>query len=612
MRIDGKMDITNLVQKSKETTSKDTSKETSKETKSFDDVLKNNLDSSKKQTEDISKNEDQEVKQNTAEPVQDKEAVKNSDTKELSNSNEEIVQSAKGEEPKVEKDLAQDEQAEEPVIQDVQALEPKLEEDAVQNIQITEVAEEIAKIEEPDVAENLIQAEDNAKIKDLEAFKSVVNSKSVDKVNVEEPLQQIQGEVIKIEDTKKVESTKEDITLDSKESDEATDLDLEQVINILAQIPQTLKDIKTEDTSKLDISILKEVILDRVKSIAHKETLNTLSDSLTKAYDVQNIESTLNNLVVSLQDEGTKDLLNTEDIDMIQGLLKQLGIKVNEAKGEVTTNNSNLNAEHIETLPVDTKINTEETKVIKEQLAVVENLVNEVKTVLEKITKDTKGVDAQVKTVNIFEVKNENTNTNTDSEKHDELSKNLQKEEKILSSILNEEDTSKVNRLTSFTNTFNSVSNVQTEKAVPTVSKGTFTEDVIKSVKYMEVNNLKELVVKMNPKDLGEISIKVVQEEGILKATIKASSKETYSMLSQNLQVLQKELSSQEIKIQSIDISLNEDTTYFKGQGFENNSANDGQSNLNSGSKNSNVGTIGEDVAEEDDAEILSNIDMLA
>ena len=467
-------------------------------------------------------------------------------------------------------------------------------------------------MEEPDVAENLIQAEDNAKIKDLEAFKSVVNSKSADKVNVEKPLQEIQGEVIKIEDTKKVESTKEDITLDSKESDEATDLDLEQVINILAQIPQTLKDIKTEDTSKLDISSLKEVILDRVKSIAHKETLNTLSDSLTKAYDVQNIESTLNNLVVSLQDEGTKDLLNTEDIDMIQGLLKQLGIKVNEAKGEVTTNNSNLNAEHIETLPVDTKINTEETKVIKEQLAVVENLVNEVKTVLEKITKDTKGVDAQVKTVNIFEVKSENTNTNTNSEKHDELSKNLQKEEKILSSILNEEDNSKVNRLTSFTNTFNSVSNVQTEKAVPAVSQGTFTEDVIKSVKYMEVNNLKELVVKMNPKDLGEISIKVVQEEGILKATIKASSKETYSMLSQNLQVLQKELGSQEIKIQSIDISLNEDTTYFKGQGFENNSANDGQSNLNSGSKNSNVGTIGEDVAEEDDAEILSNIDMLA
>ena len=603
MRIDGKMDITNLVQKSKETTSKDTSKET----KSFDDVLKNNLDSSKKQTEDISKNENKEVKQNTAEPVHDKEAVKNSDTKELSNSNEEIVQSAKVEEPKVEKDLAK-----ETVIQDLQALEPKLEEDAVQNIQITEVAEEIAKIEEPDVAENLIQAEDNAKIKDLEAFKSVVNSKSADKVNVEKPLQQIQGEVIKIEDTKKVESTKEDITLYSKESDEATDLDLEQVINILAQIPQTLKDIKTEDTSKSNISSLKEVILDRVKSIAHKETLNTLSDSLTKAYDVQNIESTLNNLVVSLQDEGTKDLLNTEDIDMIQGLLKQLGIKVNEAKGEVTTNNSNLNAEHIETLPVDTKINTEETKVIKEQLAVVENLVNEVKTVLEKITKDTKGVDAQVKTVNIFEVKSENTNTNTDSEKHDELSKNLQKEEKILSSILNEEDTSKVNRLTSFTNTFNSVSNVQTEKAVPAVSQGTFTEDVIKSVKYMEVNNLKELVVKMNPKDLGEISIKVVQEEGILKATIKASSKETYSMLSQNLQVLQKELSSQEIKIQSIDISLNEDTTYFKGQGFENNSANDGQSNLNSGSKNSNVGTIGEDVAEEDDAEILSNIDMLA
>lgn len=603
MRIDGKMDITNLVQKSKETTSKDTSKET----KSFDDVLKNNLDSSKKQTEDISKNENKEVKQNTAEPVQDKEAVKNSDTKELSNSNEEIVQSAKVEEPKVEKDLAK-----ETVIQDLQALEPKLEEDAVQNIQIIEVAEEIAKMEEPDVAENLIQAEDNAKIKDLEAFKSVVNSKSADKVNVEKPLQEIQGEVIKIEDTKKVESTKEDITLDSKESDEATDLDLEQVINILAQIPQTLKDIKTEDTSKLDISSLKEVILDRVKSIAHKETLNTLSDSLTKAYDVQNIESTLNNLVVSLQDEGTKDLLNTEDIDMIQGLLKQLGIKVNEAKGEVTTNNSNLNAEHIETLPVDTKINTEETKVIKEQLAVVENLVNEVKTVLEKITKDTKGVDAQVKTVNIFEVKSENTNTNTNSEKHDELSKNLQKEEKILSSILNEEDNSKVNRLTSFTNTFNNVSNVQTEKAVPAVSQGTFTEDVIKSVKYMEVNNLKELVVKMNPKDLGEISIKVVQEEGILKATIKASSKETYSMLSQNLQVLQKELGSQEIKIQSIDISLNEDTTYFKGQGFENNSANDGQSNLNSGSKNSNVGTIGEDVAEEDDAEILSNIDMLA
>ena len=85
-----------------------------------------------------------------------------------------------------------------------------------------------------------------------------------------------------------------------------------------------------------------------------------------------------------------------------------------------------------------------------------------------------------------------------------------------------------------------------------TINKATFADDLIKDVKFMSNNSLKELTVKINPGNLGEITIKLVQEDGVMKANLKANSKETTALLSQNLAEIKKQISEQNIKIEML------------------------------------------------------------
>ena len=57
------------------------------------------------------------------------------------------------------------------------------------------------------------------------------------------------------------------------------------------------------------------------------------------------------------------------------------------------------------------------------------------------------------------------------------------------------------------------------------VSRETVATDVVSNVKYMVKNQVEQLTVKIYPKELGEITIKIISEDGIMKADIKSTSK---------------------------------------------------------------------------------------
>ncbi|MPM80570.1 hypothetical protein SDC9_127618 [bioreactor metagenome] len=96
------------------------------------------------------------------------------------------------------------------------------------------------------------------------------------------------------------------------------------------------------------------------------------------------------------------------------------------------------------------------------------------------------------------------------------------------------------------------------------ISKGTFNEDIVKAVKFMDLNGIKDLSVKIYPKELGEVLISVTMEQGALKAVIKATNKEAAEMLNLGLRDINEKINLNNSKIQSVDIGLyNEDTTYF-------------------------------------------------
>lgn len=102
------------------------------------------------------------------------------------------------------------------------------------------------------------------------------------------------------------------------------------------------------------------------------------------------------------------------------------------------------------------------------------------------------------------------------------------------------------------------------------VSRETVATDVVSNVKYMVKNQVEQLTVKIYPKELGEITIKIISEDGIMKADIKSTSKETYTLLNSNMEEIKKHLSNESLIIKEVNIDLYEDTTYYSGQGFSN------------------------------------------
>lgn len=148
------------------------------------------------------------------------------------------------------------------------------------------------------------------------------------------------------------------------------------------------------------------------------------------------------------------------------------------------------------------------------------------------------------------------------------------KEEEVLNKILDEEN----NNLNKFSMLSGKLQTkvVETKVEAPTpINKGTMVQDVVKNIRYIEKNNIQQLTVKIYPKELGEVTIKILSEDGIMKAELKSTSKETYNILNSNLQDIKKGLSEQGIKIQDVNIGLyNEDATFFAGENSKDNNFN--------------------------------------
>ena len=241
------------------------------------------------------------------------------------------------------------------------------------------------------------------------------------------------------------------------------------------------------------------------------------------------------------------------------------------------------------------------------------NLLTEIKTQLKAVLNSTSQTVSQTVTV-----KNIVDTVKDDSTESKKSADGTQKEDKILKSIIDDGSDKTDKTYERFAQVQSKITNQNTDAKITTlvsVNKETLPSDLVKTVKYMNTNNIKELTVNINPKELGEVVIKIVQSEGVMKATIKASTNEAYTILSQNESEIKKQLGEQNIKIQSIDIQLNNDTTYFKGSGLESNQFSQNQGENNSRQTSFTIQSNVEDIQEidqNDETEILSNINMLA
>ncbi|MBU3109442.1 flagellar hook-length control protein FliK [Clostridium gasigenes] len=190
------------------------------------------------------------------------------------------------------------------------------------------------------------------------------------------------------------------------------------------------------------------------------------------------------------------------------------------------------------------------------------------------------------------------------------LKTEVSKEDKLLAKILGGNESASLNNQNTLINRLN-IKSTEVIKEPMVVSKETMDTDIIKNVKFMMKNAVAELKVKIYPKELGEMTIKLLSEEGILKADIRAISKETYNLLNSNLNDIKKSLEQQNIKIHEVNIGLySDDPTYHSGENSQDEMF---KNNENKQGKNSSKqsGFFTEDLEEDEKLYDDSSVNLL-
>ncbi|RMD04294.1 flagellar hook-length control protein FliK [Clostridium autoethanogenum] len=368
--------------------------------------------------------------------------------------------------------------------------------------------------------------------------------------------------------TKELSDEISNILKDENSSGSSKGKSLQSILN--QEISKSLSDTSNKDISGNIKDVLNKTVdkkLDFLVDILNNfDKSGQLTQKLSKKI-TDNIMSKLSNIVPSSSADNISGLKSQIYTELLQKLNPKLADNLNLGK--------NVSANNL-------------FQIISQNRQMIENL-------------DTTGSSLQ---------NSSNSNQNSTGGN----SKNTDILNKILGSDGEDTKDNKISKAVNFMTQFNNVKgdnilvngeNVQNLN----LNKATFNSDMIKTLKYMDLNNVKQLTVKINPKELGDITINLVMEEGKMKAVLTASNKDAYNLLNSNMQDLSNKLQNNDIKVQSFSLNLyHEDTTFFKNRS-------NGDQNQDNEKRNKNLAVNSiqeEDAPEENDYYSDSNVNMLA
>jgi len=438
-------------------------------------------------------------------------------------------------------------------------------------------------------------------------------------------------EVKEVEVTVDVLIEKPSIELEIKVDEDVEALSKDDILGYLAAIVELINKIASSPKSTEEESVNFD------GSILNSETLNiNINDSVTEELiltkylnisgsninnasnmDQEEAVKVINNLLSILETGDDNELLNKENLTTIQSLLNELGVKLQEEVGPKDIKTYDILKELVKVSKTETNTLVE-TKTIKE---ILQNTIVEKGLAPKEETPISKSVEViSTKTVNEVNYAKENvadknlTDSGKDSNENSSrtLNKEISKEEKLLSSILEDGDEKVDNKFASIVDRLATKTTTQISVEPKVINKESIAADVVKSVKFMVTNTMKEMTIKINPEQLGEITIKLIEENGVMKANIKASSKETYNLLSQQLGDIKKHLGEQNIKIQEVNVSIyEEDATFYKDGQFSSNSSNDESNNKHRNGSRFTGEFTDEEISDNNELYEEGNIDML-
>lgn len=274
----------------------------------------------------------------------------------------------------------------------------------------------------------------------------------------------------------------------------------------------------------------------------------------------EEILKSINDTILSINDKSNLSL-KTLDIDKMMKLSNDevsSYIDLNFNLDKFTKNNDlDLPTDSEIILPKCLNLDKLSKKAGEENTKLAENINEQDKKPKDGIKK----VDSEIKSLNSYEELNVATNANKNN-LVDVNQKDKSKDESlsILENIAdkNASDLSIINN-----KTFTQETSINKNLPAVTIRASNIGDDFIKMVKYLKNNNIEEIKVNINPKELGDMTIKLLKDSEATKVFIHVGKEETFNMLNKNLHDINKHLTDLGIKAKDIVVEMKSNDQNF-------------------------------------------------
>ncbi|MFR1075492.1 MAG: flagellar hook-length control protein FliK [Romboutsia timonensis] len=305
------------------------------------------------------------------------------------------------------------------------------------------------------------------------------------------------------------------------------------------------------------------ILYNLIYTLYEKFNIAEKIDSLT---DLENIKSSLNSKLNEV--ENTKNILDAiENLHTSSESNYSLELNNNDMK-EIINNINYL---------INEGINNS-------------NKINEsLNSLIDKIKNQIKDLDKSSQEDSMYE--NLDTVGILNQSKIDEYksSKGTSNDIEYLENIVSADDNSYINSFVGI-NEFNTVYRNSTSNDIPQpvteIRQEFITEDIIKSVKYMKNSDLEELNVKLNPRNLGEISIKLSKNKEHSNLLITVDDNNILDLVNKNIEDIKKHLNDTDINIKDIVINVKSENENLFSDNLNKEFNQDRRFNQNNSNKN--------------------------
>lgn len=332
--------------------------------------------------------------------------------------------------------------------------------------------------------------------------------------------------------------------LDSEKT--STDKDMD-IMELLQGILSNIKLYKEISNTECEYESKKKDLLKEIDSL--------LTNIKNQKIDINSNNEKQNQLIDSINDEllenvdlnfnlDFKTIFNKKKDEDLIGLDKVINLDNNLSHDLKSDKMSKKTGEKIDNILKNVSLEDSKNKKVN------------LESISSKVTSDQKNMidelDNQVKSLKSYEELNVSTNSN----KSNVLDLKPKKEDKDLNVLENILDKN-ANVFSQVSNkTFIQESNVNKNVPTVTIRANQMADDFIKMVKYLKNNNIEEIKVNINPKELGDMTIKLMKDSEATKVFINVSKEDTFHMLSKNIGDINKHLFDLGIKSKDVVVTM--------------------------------------------------------